>query len=630
MFRRSVLLSLSLCLVMTSRLHAGEHYLKPGPVHLDNDGKKWAEKTLKKLSVEEKIGQLFMVWSYAEFLNVASPEFVRLREEIQKYHLGSLALTVREEGPFLYRNQPLEAAMVTNELQRESKLPLIFAADFERGLSMRLHGTTVFPHAMAFGATGYPEYAAVFGRITALESRAIGVHWNFFPDADVNSNPANPIINTRSFGEDPQAVSKLVAEYIVAARVNGMMTTAKHFPGHGDTGTDSHLGVAQVNASLDELRQVDLPPFEKAIEAGVDAIMVAHVSLPALDANPNHVATTSPAVIQGLLEQQLGFKGIVVTDALDMGALTRLYAPHVGRAAVDAFKAGNDLLIIPADLDGSYNAMLAAVRSGEISQERLDESVLKILEAKAAVGLNKARLVDVTQLPNIIGKPENVALGQQIADAAITLVRDNGRVLPLKATGTKSPGLPYLEEEEETRNRVVAVVFSDDMRLEAGRTFELELRKRVPDANVMYVDPRTAAPMSNQVLAAVQQAQKVIAAVYIVPHSGKKVNVNGVMQNTVGLVDAPGALLQQILERAGDKTIVAAMGSPYLASDFPQVQNYLCAYSNVSVSDTALVKALFGEIAIRGHLPVTIPNIAARGAGLERPATGGSHVGSTQ
>lgn len=628
MFRWAVVLLVFLC--MSPVLHAGEKYIKRGPVHLDNDGKKWAQKTLKKLSVEEKIGQLFMVWSYAEFLNVASPDFVKLRDTVRKYHLGGLALTVREEGPFLYRNQPLEAAMVTNELQRESKLPLIFAADFERGVSMRLHGTTVFPHAMAFGATGYPEYAAVFGRITALEARAIGVHWNFFPDADVNSNPANPIINTRSFGEDPQAVGKLVSEYVIAARANGMMTTAKHFPGHGDTGTDSHLGVAQVNANLAQLKAVDLPPFEEAIESGVDSIMVAHVTLPALDPDPNHVATTSPAVIQGLLKQQLGFTGIVVTDALDMGALTRLYAPHVGRAAVDTFKAGNDLLIIPADLDGSYNAILAAVRSGEISQERLDESVLKILEAKASVGLNKARLVDVNQLPDIIGKPDNVALGQQIADAAITLVRDNGRVLPFKATGTKAAGLPYLEEEEQTHNRVVAVIFSDDMRLEAGRTFELELRKRVPDANVMYVDPRTAGPLTNQVLAAVQQAEKVIVAVYIVPHSGKKVNVDGVIQNTVGLVEAPGALLQQILDRAGDKTVVAAMGSPYLASDFPQVQTYLCAFSNVSVSDIATVRALFGEIPVRGHLPVTIPNIAARGAGLDRAAIGGTHVGSAQ
>lgn len=612
-------------LLISPFLHAGDRYIKPGPVHLDKDGQKWAEKTLKKLSLEEKVGQLFMIWSHAEFFNVASPEFVQLRDTVRKYHIGGLALTVRAEGPFLYRNQPLEAALVTNELQRDSRLPLIFAADFERGLSMRLYGTTVFPHAMAFGATAYPEYAAVFGRITALEARAIGVHWNFFPDADVNSNPANPIINTRSFGEDPNQVGNLVSEYILAARANGMMTTAKHFPGHGDTGTDSHLGVAQVNASVNQLQTVDLPPFDKAIEAGVDAVMVAHVTAPALDSDPHHVASTSPTIVTELLKQQLGFKGIVVPDAMDMGALTRLYSPHVGRAAVDAIKAGEDMILIPADLDGSYNALLAAVRSGEISQERLDASVLKILQAKASVGLNKARLVDIRQLPNIVGKPENVALGQQIADAAITLVRDNGRLLPLKAAGTKAAALPY-QSVGETRNRLVLVIFSDDMRTEAGRAFEHEVRARVPDVNVIYVDPRTAGPMANQVLAAIDQAEKVVAAIYVIPVAGKKVNVGGSVKNSVELSDATGSLLQHILDRAAEKTLVAAMGSPYLAAAFPQVQNYLCAFSSVSVSEIAAVKALFGEIPIRGRLPVTIPNIAARGAGLQRP--GGSNASS--
>jgi len=625
MFRRSLVL----ILLMSPFLHAGERYIKHGPVHLDKDGRKWAEKTLKKLSLEEKVGQLFMIWSHAEFFNVASPEFLQLRDTVRQYHIGGLGLTVRAEGPFIYRNQPLEAALVTNELQRDSKLPLIFAADFERGLSMRLYGTTVFPHAMAFGATGYPEYAAVFGRITALEARAIGVHWNFFPDADVNSNPDNPIINTRSFGEDPQQVGNLVSEYILAARANGLMTTAKHFPGHGDTGTDSHIGVAQVNAGLARLKAVDLPPFEKAIESDVDAVMVAHVTVPALDPDPRHVATTSPAVVTGLLKQQLGFKGLVVTDAMDMAALTRLYAPHVGRAAVDAFKAGDDVIIIPADLDGSYNALLAAVRSGEISQERLDESVLKILEAKASVGLNKARLVDIGQLPNIVGKPENVALGKQIADAAITLVRDNGRVLPLKTTGTKTAAVPY-QTVRETRNRVVLIIFSDDVRTEAGRAFEREVRARVPDVDVIYVDPRTASAMTNQIMPAVAQAEKVVAAVYVIPLAGKKVNVGGTLKNTVQLSDATGNLLQQILNSAADKTVVAAMGSPYLAASFPQIQTYLCAFSSVSVSEIAAVKALFGEIPIRGHLPVTIPNIAARGAGLQKPASGGSSASTTQ
>src|SRR5580698_7271257 len=590
-----------------------------GPIHLDRDGERWAEKTLRKLSPEEKVGQLFMIWVRAEFLNVASPEYLQLRDTMVKYHVGSFAMTVRWEPPFLYRNEPYEAAVLLNRLQQDSKLPLLIAADFERGLSMRLHGATEFPHAMAFGATGNPEYAEAFGRITAQEARAIGVHWNFFPVADVNSNPANPIINTRSFGEDPRQVGDLVAAYIRGARSNGMMTTAKHFPGHGDTSTDSHLGVAQVTGDIARLQTVELPPFRRAIEAGVDSVMVAHVTVPALDPQPDHVASTSPAIVTGLLKEQLGFKGIVVTDALDMAGLTRLYAGHIGRAAVDAFKAGNDVLLIPADLDASYQAMLEAVRSGEIPSAQLDASVLKILKAKASVGLNKARLVNLESLPELVGKPANVALGQQIAEDAVTLVRDNGRILPLKEVGTVPSGLPY-QRLEEVRNRLVVVILVDDVRTDAGRTLELEVRKRVPDVNVMYVDSRIADGMSASVLKTADEAQTVIAAVYAVPVAGRAVQGPNGLSNSVSLGDANAGLLQKLLDRGAQKTMVLAMGNPYVAQSFPMVQNYLCTFSNVSVAEAGAVKALFGEIAIRGHLPVTIPGIAERGAGIERPA----------
>ena len=304
-------------------------------------------------------------------------------------------MTVHVDGPLLLRSEPYEAAELLNRLQKDSKLPLLFAADFERGVAIRLMGATNFPHAMAFGADGKMEDAEAFGRITAEEARAIGVHWNFFPDADVNSNPANPIINTRSFGEDPKQVGDLVTAYIKGAHQGGMLTTVKHFPGHGDTATDSHLGVASVNVDQAHLNSIELPPFRQAINAGVDSVMVAHVTVPALDSDPNHVATISPLVVSDLLEKQLGFKGLVVTDALDMAGLTHLFANDIGRAAVEAFKAGNDVLLIPADLGASYQAMVKAVQSGEIPAARLDQSVLKILKIKASLGLNDARTVDL-------------------------------------------------------------------------------------------------------------------------------------------------------------------------------------------------------------------------------------------
>ncbi len=561
-----------------------------------------------------------MIWCRASFLNVENPEYLQRREAMQKYHVGSFAMTVHVDGPYLLRSEPYEAAELLNRLQSDSKLPLLFAADFERGVSMRLMGATVFPHAMAFGGDGKAEDAENFGRITAEEARAIGIHWNFFPDADVNSNPANPIINTRSFGEDPGQVGDLVTAYIKGAHEGGMLATVKHFPGHGDTATDSHLGVASVNVDRAHLDSIELPPFRQAIAAGVDSVMVAHVTVPALDSDPNHVATISPVIVSGLLEKQLGFKGIIVTDALDMAGLTHLFASNIGRAAVEAFKAGNDLLLVPADFPASYNAMIQAVQSGEISRERLDHSVLKILKAKASLGLQDARLVDVNALANLVGKPANIAFGQQVADAAVTLVRDNGKVLPLKSSlqnrGTAKAALPYTTQEE-TRNQSVVVMFSDDVRSESGRAFGREFRARIPDARVIYVDPGIAAGMSDAVLKAVDEAKTVVAAVYVVPTAGK-------VGNSVALADATGVLLQQLLARAAQKTVVVAMGNPYLAADFPGIENYMCTFSNATVSELSAVKALFGEIAIRGHLPVSIPNVAKRGVGLDRPVQVGS------
>jgi beta-N-acetylhexosaminidase len=603
-------------------------YQRPAAVHLDREGEKWAEKTLKKLSLEEKIGQMLMVWAKVEFLNLNNPEYQRLREVMQKYHLGGFGLTVPVQSGLVVKSEPYEAAALVNQLQREARVPLIFAADFERGVAMRLNGTTVFPHAMAFGAAGKLEYAEQFGRITALEARAIGVAWNWFPDADVNSNPLNPIINTRSFGSDPQQVSALVSAYIRGARAAGMLTTAKHFPGHGDTDSDSHLGLARVGGDWQRLQAVELPPFRAAIAAGVDAVMIAHVTVPGVEPDPNLVASNSEKVIRGLLQNQLGFKGLIVTDALDMNALMRLFATArapgatmanpSGAAAVAAVKAGSDMVIIPADLDGAYNGLLQAVRSGEIPEAQINTSVLKILRAKASVGLHKSPLVKLDELPKVIARPENLMLAQQVADAAVTLVRDNGKTLPFAAAAKRNEAATPYTHSVETRNRVVAVVFTDDVRSEWGGVLERQLRARVPDANVIYVDANSAAFAAEPILAMVAQAERVLAAIYVVPQAGKRVLVNGQLKNTVSLVGAQASLLDQILKRAGERTAVVSLGNPYVAADFPAVQTYLCTFSNAQVSEMAAIKALFGEMPIRGQLPVNIPGVAARGEGIQR------------
>lgn len=591
---------------------------QPSSAHRIDDG--WAEKTLKNLSLEEKVGQLFMIRLPVEFLNGRSPGYFELRNNIRKYHIGSLAMSAPAQGRARDSNRRYETVTLLNQLQQESKLPLLIAGDFERGvLPAHLFGTTVFPHAMAFGAAGNLAYAEEFGRITAQESRALGVHWNLFPVADVNSNPANPIIGTRAFGANPEQVGNLVAAYIRGARANGMLTTAKHFPGHGNTATDSHLAVAMVNDDLEHVRAVDLPPFRKAIGAGVDAVMTAHVRVLALDPDRSRVATTSPAIVTGLLKNQLGFKGIVVTDALDMAALGSLYAKNPGRMAVDAFKAGNDVLTMPSDLDASYRAILEAVHTGEIGRERLDASVLKILRAKSSLGLDRIRLVDVGAIPKLVGSPENVAVGQRISDASITLVRDNGKLLPLRAARSDKR-LLVRYRAVRARSAVLVIILCDNVRADDGRVLERQIRKRTPDAKVIYVDPRVVAARSDVVLKEADQAQQVVVAVYVVPSAARTRTVARGQKNSASLPDSTAKLLSRILARATEKTAVLAMGTPYLTEDFPEIQNYICTFSNATVSEVSAARALFGEIPIPGHLPVNISNATVPVPSIGLPA----------
>lgn len=581
-------------------------------IHLDHRGERWAKKTLHKMTLEEKIGQMIMVWAKVKYLNVQSPEIVQLREEMTKYHVGGFGVTVEVEDGQLMKSEPLEAAELTNDLQTESKYPLIFAADFERGLSMRLNGATAFPAAMAFGAAGDPNLAREFGKVTALESRAIGVQWNWFPVADVNSNPANPIIDTRSFGEDPALVSKMVDAYIAGAHTEGMLTTVKHFPGHGDTDTDSHLSLARVNGNMERLNTLELVPFRSAIRAGVDTVMVGHLLVPAIEPDPNVPASISPKVITGLLKGQLGFDGLVVTDGLDMAGLTKVFHGSErdvsAQIAVAAVRAGEDMLILPGDLDGAVTGLLDAVKRGEISEQRIDESVLKILRVKASLDLNRHRTVRLEDVQKLVAKPENVAFAQQVADRAITLVSDSGHVIPLPAP-----------PQNGQASGIVAVIFTDNPAgSEGSRAFVSQLRQRVPDARVFYVNRMSARYEADAILAAAKTAEHVIAVAEAVPNPRR--TTQGHSGGSVSLDTTPLHLLDALMQQSGAKTILAAFGNPYTGGSVPGLQTYICTFSNTPESAESLSAALFGEIPIHGRLPVTIPGLAARGAGLDRDA----------
>src|SRR5215472_6589405 len=353
----------------------------------------WVESTLRNMSVDEKIGQLLFTTYHGSFTATDASAYQQLLHDVRDLHVGGFIVITHGSPLGIVKSQAYPTAVLANQMQTKSKLPLLIGADFERGTAMRYDEGTSFPTAMAVAAGGNPKDAYTMGKITASEARATGVSWVYAPDSDVNNNPANPIINTRSFGENPQRVGEFVSAFIKGVEDGGALATAKHFPGHGDTAADSHIDLPVISASRERLEHLELVPFRAAIAAGVDTVMTGHLSVPALEPDPNTPATLSPKILEGLLRKQLGFHGLIVTDAMDMGGITVRYAP--GEAAVRAVVAGVDCLLMPPVPEAAFAGLQRAVRSGRISKQRLDEAVRRILQAKARLGLNKSRLVDV-------------------------------------------------------------------------------------------------------------------------------------------------------------------------------------------------------------------------------------------
>jgi beta-N-acetylhexosaminidase len=598
---------------------------KPGPGALTKEGRRWAEETLKGLSLEEKVGQMLQVRYYADYTDFKSNEYKYLSDEIQKYHIGSVVFGMHFNHLGPVKGSPLDAARVANQLQRDSKLSLLLAADIERGVASRLRDAPAFPWPMAFGAVGDEQEVERFGAITAREARAIGVQWALAPVADVNSNPANPVINDRSFGEDPEQVGALVVAFIKGARENGLLVTAKHFPGNGDTSTDSHRDVASVEGSLDHLQKVEFPPFKKAIDAGVDSILLAHARVPAIEPDPKKITTISDKVINGALRHDLGFRGVVLTDALEMQGLTKVYDLQKGsptaRAAMDAVKAGCDVIMIPTDLDGAFHGIVEAVQRGEISESRIDDSVRRILQMKALVGLDKSRFVDLNQVSALTGRPEDMEFAQHISDEAITLVRNDSELLPLQKATAPRPGIRTPAADPDTKHRLVVVVLGESLTSTDGQEFEKAIESRRSDAQVLYFHNRAGNAKGYEVLKAAKEAAQIVIVVYVV-HSGVRQRmVDGNLMTSFGPLGPSGRLLQDLLKVAPKHTAVVALGSPYLIESFSQIQTYICTYAMATTSEISAVKALFGEIQNHAKLPVTLPGVATRGFSIPWPTT---------
>ena len=545
---------------------------------------------MRPMTMREEVAQLVFIPFNGFAPNSYSSEYHKFVRLIQETHVGGLILVNLANGRVTQKAEPYALATFVNRLQAMARVPLMVSADFERGASMRVNDTTPFPHAMAFGAAGDPELARYEGEVTAREARALGIQWVFYPVADVNNNPDNPVINTRSFGEDPEKVSALVKAFIEGAHAdknNYVLTTAKHFPGHGDTAVDTHLNLATLEANRDRLEQLELVPFRAAIRAGVDSVMTAHVAVPAL-APPGLPATLAPEILTGLLRDELGFKGLIVTDALEMGGIVKTYGS--GEAAVRAIEAGADVLLMPSDPDAAIRGVIAAVESGRLKRLRVQQSVVRVLEAKERAGLDRKSSVSLEGISDAVNSPEANDKAQEVADRAVTLVRN-------------APGLVPVAAPERAR----FLVFSEGRYSADGQVFAEELRKRLPQVAMATLDPTMSREGISEALARLPECDRYVVAAYsaVVAYRG-----------TVGLGGELPHALDEMLA-SGKAVTLIALGNPYLLRDFPGVAAYLATYSTAPPAETAAVRALFGEIPIQGRLPVTIPGLAQPGDGLQ-------------
>src|SRR6267378_2201642 len=552
----------------------------------------WVETTLRKMSVDEKIGQLLFTTYHGSFAATDTAAYRQVLHDVNDLHVGGFINITQGSSLGIVKSQAYPTAVLNNQLQAKSKLPLLVGADFERGTAMRLDEGTSFPTAMALAAGGSPKDAYAMGKITALEARAVGIHWIYAPDADVNNNPGNPIINTRSFGEDPERVAQFVSEFVRGVQENGGLATAKHFPGHGDTAADSHIDLPVIRADRARLDQLELVPFRAAIAMQVESIMTGHLNVPALEPDPNTPATLSHSILTDLLRNQLGYQGLIVTDAMDMGGITVRYAP--GEAAVRAVAAGADWLLMPPVADAAFEALQAAVKSGRITKEHLDASVRRILQAKARLGLNTSRLVDVNALNEKFGSASWQNEAQEISDRGVTLLRDTPHRLPLD--GTKP-------------SRALLLAFYADPEPYPGEDLERELRSRFDSVTTLRADTRFVNASSLK-LPPPESYDVAILALFV-RVSDRKGNVD---------VPAEQAALAEKIYKTGKPVITVGFGSPYLIERFPQAETWLAAFGISDVAQISAARALFGQIPVRGHLPVTIPGVDMKlGFGLELP-----------
>ena len=562
-----------------------------------------ASPLLRRLSLHDRIAQMIVVRGYGDWPPDSNAEYRRFSRWILEDRVGGFIVAGRIRNGNVIPAQPFEMAAFINHMQRKARTPLLVASDFERGASMRVAETARFPYLMAFGAAHDLGAIKQLGSATASEARTLGVNWVFAPDADVNNNPDNPIINVRSFGEDPQAVARDVAAFIAGAHSdpsNYVLVAAKHFPGHGDTAEDSHLQLANLNQSKDRIETVELVPFRAAVKAGVDSIMTAHMSVPAFE--PKSLpATVSPNILTGLLRNELGFDGLIVTDALEMAGIASLYSQ--GEAAVRAVEAGADVLLMPSDPEACIRSLMNAVTTGRISTARINASASKIIAAKTRVGLYRNRFVSVDHISNRIEDPKLQDLAEKIAERAITLVRDEQHLFP-------APDM----------NSSCLIVATESQFSQRGEILAADLKRAGPQLKVVVVN----SSMSDKLLSATADDTSSCKEIYVATF----VTVTA-YRGSVALEGGLTSFLNTLVHGTVPVAIIS-LGNPYLLRYVPEAKTYLATFSTVVSSEAAVAKAILGRIPISGRMPVSIPGLVKAGDGMDVPALSNTASNGTQ
>lgn len=540
----------------------------------------WTEKKLNEMTLREKVAQ--MIISYSDGYTVAknSKEYERLSNLIVNEKIG---------GFIFFKGNSLQEAALINDLQSLSKTPLLISADFERGTKMRLDDGSLFPSNMALGATRNPELAYQMGNQIAKECRAIGVHQNYAPVVDVNNNSKNPIINVRSYGEDPQLVSTLADQFIKGLQEGEVVATAKHFPGHGDTDIDSHNDLPVLNFQKERLDNIELIPFKSAIANNVMSVMIAHLSLPSLDREKFVPASLSKKIIEDVLIDELKFPGLVITDALNMAGVIKHFSTD--EVALRCVGSGVDLILMPQGEEQTISTIENAVRKGLISEERINRSVRKILNVKKWLKLDVNKFVDVDKISSIVNSDRAKEISQQIADESITLVKNEINLIPFNNAPKQTCLIISLNNGNEKANSDYFLNKFSEKNLFQGTSF-YDLMGDVGNTDEIL-------------------NSAVIYDLIIIPIYAKVKIKTG----TVGLPESQINLINNLISK-GKQTIVISFGNPYLIQSFPDVNSYVCAYSDAETSINSVVDSFYGTIKFKGKLPVSISPEFKYGMGI--------------